>query len=64
MSKLHNYLIDLEEQQERLVDQLYDLDQALVPAGEIGSDAAAAEADLFDAINDIQKEIARLTNCA
>ncbi len=64
MSKLHNYLIDLEEQQERLVDQLYDLDQALVPAGEIGSDAAAAEADLLDAINDIQKEIARLTNCA
>ena len=64
MSKLHDYLIDLEEQQERLVDQLYDLDQGLVPAGEIGSDAAAAEADLLDAINDIQEEIARLTGCA
>lgn len=64
MSKLYDHLMDLREQESKLVDQLYDIDQGLVPAGEIGSDAAAAEADLLDAINDIQKEIARLTNCA
>jgi hypothetical protein len=60
MSKLHDYLIDLEEQQERLVDQLYDLDQGLVPAGEIGSDAAVVMADLLEAINDIDAQIARI----
>lgn len=64
MSKLHDYLMDLEEQQEALVSELADMDPGLVPSGEIGSDAAAAEADLLDAINDIQEEIARLTGCA
>lgn len=64
MSKLHDYLMDLEEQQEELVSELADMDLGLVPSSEIGSDAAAAEADLLDAINDIQEEIARLTGCA
>ena len=64
MSKLHDYLMDLEEQQEELISELADMDLGLVPSGEIGSDAAAAEADLLDAINDIQEEIAHLTGCA
>ena len=64
MSKLHDYLMDLVEQQEELVSELADMDLGLVPSGEIGSDAAAAEADLLDAINDIQEEIARLTGRA
>jgi hypothetical protein len=64
MSKLHDYLMDLEEQQEELVSELADMDLGLVPSGEIGSDAAAAEADLLDAINDIQEKIAHLTGCA
>lgn len=64
MSKLHDYLMDLVELQEELVSELADMDLGLVPSGEIGSDAAAAEADLLDAINDIQEEIARLTGCA
>ena len=64
MSKLHDYLMDLVEQQEELVSELADMDLGLVPSGEIGSDAAAAEADLLDAINDIQEEIAHLTGCA
>ena len=64
MSKLHDYLMDLEEQQEELVSELADMDLGLVPSGEIGSDAAAAEADLLDAINDIQEKIAHLTRCA
>lgn len=64
MSKLHDYLMDLEEQQEELVSELADMDLGLVPSGEIGSDVAAAEADLLDAINDIQEEIAHLTGCA
>ena len=64
MSKLHDYLMDLEEQQEELVSELADMDLGLVPSGEIGSDADAAEADLLDAINDIQEKIAHLTRCA
>lgn len=64
MSKLRDYLMDLEEQQEELVNELADMDLGLVPSGEIGSDVAAAEADLLDAINDIQEEIAHLTGCA
>ena len=64
MSKLHDQLMDLEERQEELISELADMDFGLVPSGEIGSDAAAAEADLLDAINDIQEEIARLTGSA
>jgi hypothetical protein len=60
MSRLYNYLMDLKEQERRLVDQLYDLDQGLVPAGEIGSDAAVVMADLLEAINDIDAQIARI----
>ena len=62
MSKLHDYLMDLVEQQEELVSELADMDLGLVPSGEIGSDAAAAEADLQDAIQDIQEKIDHLMN--
>lgn len=64
MSILYDHLMDLEEQHEELVSELADVDLGLVPSGEIGSDAAAAEADFLDAISDIQEEIARLTSCA
>lgn len=64
MSRLYNHLMDLKEQERRLVDQLYDLDQGLVPAGEIGSDAAAAMADLLEAIHDIDAQIARIEGIA
>lgn len=60
MSKLYDHLMGLREQESRLLDQLYDLEQGLVPAGEIGSDTAAAMADLLEALNDIDAEIASI----
>ena len=60
MSKLYDHLMDLREQESRLLDQLYDLDQGLVPAGEIGSDAAAAMADLYEALSDIDAQISSI----
>ena len=60
MSKLYDHLMDLREQESRLLDQLYDLDQGLVPAGEIGSDAAADMADLYEALSDIDAQISSI----
>lgn len=62
MSKLHDYLVELEEQQEELINDLALIQLGWVPAGEIGSDAAAVEADLQDAIQNIQEKIDHLMN--
>lgn len=62
MSKLHDYLVELEEQQEELINDLALIQLGWAPAGEIGSDAAAVEADLQDAIQDIQEKIDHLMN--
>ena len=62
MSKLHDYLVELEEQQEELINELALIQLGWVPAGEIGSDSAAVEADLQNDIQNIQEKIDHLMN--
>lgn len=60
MSRLYNYYCSLQEQRERLVDQVYDLDMA--GPIEIGSEAAVQMDSLMDAVKDLDEAIAAIEN--